>query len=383
MPCKVKKISTQITLLLTTLVLTLGFGLSVFAETDLQEGIGTVIDEVVVVESQSTGVDEASIELAATTTEQSTRLNRFGDTYRRESLPTEEVIGDFVVGPGRFEIDLAPGESLTREITVANRTGRTVEFELVAEDTAASTDGGGIATLGDTVGPYTLKDFISVPHDKFTLEHATRVRIPVTISLPPDAEPGARYGTILTTMTSLPDLDGSQAGAQTGSAVISRIASLIFLTTPGEVTRESELVGFDTVNSVRMISHQMIRQEDSSLPFTVSVENTGTVHTNTYGMITITNMLGETVATHTIQPYFVMPESIRTRTFNVSVREFMIGRYTATLELNRGYDDIVDTKTVTFYVIPWMIVLLVFLGLFVFFLLVRLFLNTFELKRKS
>ncbi len=367
------------TLLTLTLLITLGFGLSVFAETDLGDGVGTVIDEVVVVEGEDQDESETATGTPITTQE----LNEFGDTYIREDLPSDAVVGDFVVGPGRFEIELSPGQTLTREITVANRTGRTVEFDLVAEDTAASEGSGGVTTLGDREGPYTLRDFISVPHETFILEHGTRARVPVTVSLPPDAEPGGRYGTVLTTMTSLPTVDDSEAGARTGSAIVSRIASLIFLTTPGEVNRESELIGFDTVNSVRMISHQMIRQEDSAIPFTVSVENYGTVHTNTYGAITITNMLGEVVATHTIQPFFVMPESIRTRTLDVSVREFMIGRYTAEIELNRGYDDIIDTKSVTFYVIPWMLIIFSFLGLFVFFLLVRLFFNTFEFKRKK
>ena len=369
--------------LLLTLLLTLSFVLSVFAEQDLDAEelvpVGVSSDEVVVVESGAAADSESTDNVS-----ESASVSQQGDNYRREPLPSDEVRGDFVVGPGRFEVQLSPGQSVTREITVANRMGREALFRLGTEDiTASENPGGGVVTLGNEIGPYTLRDFISVAHDEFILEHGTRARIPVTISLPPDAEPGGRYGSLLTSITTSPrDIDSS-AGAQPGSVIESRIATLIFVTTPGEINRQSQLMSLETENNARFIGHSNIRQSDSTVPFVLTVENTGTVHTVPYGFITITNLLGETVATHAIQPFYVMPDSLRSRIISVPVRELMIGRYTATLELNRGYDDIIDTKTVTFYVIPWMIILLVFLGLFVFFLLVRLFLNTFELKRKS
>ena len=365
------------------LLLTLSFGLSVFAEQDLDAEelvpVGVSSDEVVVVESGEATASESTDNVS-----ESASMSQQGDNYRREPLPSDEVRGDFVVGPGRFDVRLAPGESVTEEITVANRMGREALFRLVTEDiTASENPEGGVVTLGDDMGPYTLRDFISVAHDEFILEHGMRARIPVTISLPPDAEPGGRYGSLITSITTSPgDINGT-SGAQPGSVIESRIATLIFVTTPGEINRQSVLNSFNTENNARFIGHSNIRQSDSAVPFVLTVENSGSVHTLPYGVITITNLLGETVATHVIQPFYVMPDSLRSRIISVPVREFMIGRYTATLELNRGYDDIVDTKTVAFYVIPWMIVLLVFLGLFVFFLLVRLFLNTFELKRKS
>ena len=45
---------------------------------------------------------------------------------------------DFVVGPGKVEIEIAPGESKTSLITVSNRTGGKKSFHLEVEDFTGS-----------------------------------------------------------------------------------------------------------------------------------------------------------------------------------------------------------------------------------------------------
>lgn len=298
------------------------------------------------------------------------------DNYKRENLPSDTAFGDFVVGPGRFDIEIAPGESRTVELVISNRMGTDKIFSLKTEDATGSESGeSAIQLLGDAVGPYTLKDFISVPHNEFLLEHGKRVRVPVTISLPADAEPGGRYGSILTSITSTPDEIEAAGGARPGAAVISRIGTIMFVTTPGAIDRDSELINFNTVNDEWLygggpISLMMVH------------ENKGTVHTTPYGRISITNILGEEVGMVQLEPWFVMPRSLRTREVDWD-RELLIGRYTATAEINRGYDDIVDTISYSFWVIPWKLVAAVFAGLFIFFLIVRLFFSRFELKRKD
>ncbi|MBU1613370.1 hypothetical protein KKC87_02985, partial [Patescibacteria group bacterium] len=62
-------------------------------------------------------------------------------------------------------------------------------------------------------------------------------------------------------------------------------------------------------------------------------------------------------------PYFVMPDSIRDREV-VLDRPFMFGRYKAELSLNRGYNNLTDEKTITFWVLPWKTVLEILIGIF-------------------
>jgi hypothetical protein len=300
----------------------------------------------------------------------------FSDTYRRDKLPSTEVFGDFVLGPGKFELELAPGQSRTVELTIGNRMGETKIFSFETEDmTGSQTGDSAVVLLGADRGPYTLKDYIQISSPQFELAHAERARIPVTISIPADAEPGGRYGSLLVSIVSNPnDADGG-SGAAPASVVISRIGTLFFITTPGETRREGELREFSTIGRQSFFA-------SGPITFGVVFENTGPVHTTPYGEIRITNTFGDEVGFVQLEPWFVMPQSLRNREVQWN-RSFMIGRYTATAQINRGYDDIIDTQSFTFWVIPWDIVGYVFLGFFLFFLLLRFLFSRFEFKRKG
>lgn len=362
-----------VVLLLVTLIL------PVLSTAQVDEG--QVVTEIGTVDTEETDVVivEASPAEDATSTlpvVQPPSVAVPADTYRREQLPTGEVYNDFVIGPGRFEIELAPGESRTVELLVSNRMGDGRIFTFNIEDMAASerTDGS-VSLLGEREGPYTLRDFISVPNERFYLEHGTRVRVPVTISLPRDAEPGGRYGSLLTSIVSNPNEESGGPGAQAGTAIISRIGTLFFVTTPGGIVRDSKLTDFSTLNRQAFFG-------SGPVTFLLQSENFGSVHTTPSGVLSVTNLLGEEVGAVEIPTWFILPQAVRTREVEWN-RELLIGRYTATVKVNRGYDDIVDEMSYSFWVIPWKLLLLIFAGLFGFFFILRAFFSRFEFKRKS
>lgn len=295
-----------------------------------------------------------------------------------ESIPNaSEVIGDFVVGPGRYEASIRPGESRTVNVLLTNRTGIDRRFDVEVEDTAGSSDGSeSVVLLGDDRGPFSVKDFISAPAFSFHLRHGERARLPVTITIPPDAEPGGFYGSVLVTTTSLKPEESNEAGfAAARSPVIQRIGMLVFITVPGDVNQEGVL---------RDVSLQPDQRwfEKGPINFLITYENTGDVHLNPYGEISITNMSGEEVGFVELEPWFAMPQSVRLRevTWN---REMLYGKYTATVLLNRGYDDIIDEKTVTFWIVPWKFIVVGLLGIFIVLFLIRSFFRTFEFKRRA
>jgi hypothetical protein len=297
------------------------------------------------------------------------------DSYKRETLLSDEVFQDFVVGPGRFVLELAPGESKTVEMVISNRMGERKRFSFETEDATGSSDGSqAIVLLGDQRGPYTLRDYIKIPHMQFDLNHAERVRIPVTVSLPKDAEPGGRYGSLVVSIVSDPIDATDESGAKSGSVVVSRIGTLFFVTTPGSVAHEGALQKFSTVGDQSIFAKGPIN-------FAVVTENTGSVHLTPYGEIRVYNAVGSEVGFVELQPWFVMPKSLRVREVSWN-RDFMIGRYTATAKINRGYDDVIDEQSYVFWVIPWKIIAVVFVSLFVFFLLLRFIFSQFEFKRK-
>ena len=84
--------------------------------------------------------------------------------YTLGTLPDSVVYNDFVVGPGKIEIDLNPGESRTVELTIANRLGTEKTFNVTEEDFVGSDNlNQPVVLLGDDRSPYSLKDFVHIP----------------------------------------------------------------------------------------------------------------------------------------------------------------------------------------------------------------------------
>jgi hypothetical protein len=291
--------------------------------------------------------------------------------YRSERIEGNVDMGDFAVGPGRAEITVSPGETIVQEIVVTNRISAGRTFKLEVEDITGSADGSSaVSLMGAERGPYSIRDYISFPTDNFTLDLGERARIPVTITIPADAEPGGFYGSVLVST----DRTGETPEGGPRSPVIARVGSLFFVTVRGDV----ELGG--GTKEIRTVDGK-VWYEEGPINLGIVYENTGSVHSNPYGEISIKNMFGEEVGFIEIEPWFVLPKSLRTRELAWD-REFLLGRYTVTAKINRGYENTVDEVTTTFWVLPWKIVGGIFLGFFVLVFIIRAFFRTFEFKRK-
>lgn len=291
-----------------------------------------------------------------------------------ETIPGTDVqIGDFVVGPGKLEVTVRPGETVVREITVTNRIDTNRTFEFHVEDMSGSASGDeAVVLLGDQNGPYSLKNFVTVPAPHITLGLGERARVPVTITMPADAEPGGYYGAVL--VSTIQDKDTEVDNTIARSPIVARIGTLFFITVPGEASKNANFERFSTIDNKQFYSK-------GPLNFGITYNNTGSVHLNPYGEMRITNIFGAEVGFVELDPWFVLPKSLRTRevTWN---REFLLGVYKVTANINRGYDDIVDTKSFYVFVLPWQVVLPVLILLVLLVSLLRWFFNKFEFRRK-
>jgi hypothetical protein len=262
-----------------------------------------------------------------------------------------DIIGDFMVSPGKVELMLSPGESRTVELVITNRTGEMRDFFFAVEDVAGTSEGDRpVVLLGSDRSPYTLKDYLAVPSGTIPLAHGEAVRVPITVSVPVDAEPGGRYGSVLVNTAAR----GSTA-SNVSSPVVARIGTLFFVTVEGEAASSGELKQLTTVPSKRVF-------HGDPVTFALSFENTGSVHLNPYGEIRVTDTFGRAVAFIALEPWYALPQSLRVREVTWEPG-FAFGRYTATAHINRGYDDIVDTKEFIFWIIPWPAVLVVAVGI--------------------
>jgi hypothetical protein len=315
-----------------------------------------------------------TVELNAIDTPQ--EISSYSGLYPVERLgESTTVIGDFVVGPGKVEVTLKPGQSKIVELLVTNRTGTDRIFNLTTEDASGSRDPNtAVVLLGSDRGPYSLKEYLSVPYTRFQIKNNERARIPVTISIPSDAEPGGYYGSMLVDTVTVPGESGDGEGEASQSAIVARIGTLFFITIPGAVEREGSLTDFGTISKRTFF-------QGGPIDFGILFENTGSIHLTPYAEVRIKNMFDEEVGYLTLDPWFVLPQSLRLREFSWD-RDMLFGRYTATVSLNRGYDDHIDEMSSSFWVLPWKPVLGTFSLLFAFFFLIRLFFKKFEFKRK-
>ena len=296
--------------------------------------------------------------------------------YPTEGIPGGGSVGDFVVGPGMADITIQPGETKTVTMTVTNRTGERRRFKLTVEDaTGSQNPTESILLLGNDRGPYSMKDYVSVPYTEFELDDGQRARIPVTVSLPADAEPGGLYGSVLVQTLAVEALAGDTAGTVPQSAIIARVGTLFFITIPGAVEHDGALQDFSTVPKESLYA-------DGPIKFGILFSNDGSTHLAPYGELVIRNMFGEEVGNLVLEPWFVMPQSLRLRevTWN---RELLMGRYTATVRINRSYEDIVDEISYSFWVLPWKPILGGFAVIFLIIFIIRAFFKRFEFKRKT
>ncbi|TSC54207.1 MAG: Uncharacterized protein LiPW30_738 [Parcubacteria group bacterium LiPW_30] len=298
----------------------------------------------------------------------------FASAYIIEDLNFQNE-GDIVVGPGKTEVLLSPGDNYTREILISNRSGAKKLFTIKVEDFRGSEDPGAtVEFLGTEKGPYSLKDYVKPEIGEIILNHGQRLRLPVTISIPQDAEPGGLYGAVMISASNIDEGDAKIEKDTVGTKmkIITRIASLLFVKIKGDVFQEGVLKGFETSKDF---------YEKGPIPFKLLFENTGNIHLSPYGAIEVKNILGAKVGEAQVDPWFVMPKSERTREIKWN-SNFLFGRYTALLTLNRGYDDIIDTKEFSFWVIPWKIVLIGIIGLILLLWLFIWLVTHLEFKKK-
>lgn len=295
--------------------------------------------------------------------------------YQIQDLINAKVEGDVVLGPTKTELFLDPGETITQEITVTNRTGSALNFKVEIEDFKGSHDlDQNIVLMGEEKGPYSLRDWLKPEITEFTLKHGQRIQIPVQISIPAGTEPGGHYGVVFASVQ--PPAAGTEAEKEKAKgqvAIVSRVGTLFFVRIAGEVEENGYLKEFKTPKNYF---------EKGPIPFGLLFENNGSVHLAPYGAIEIKNLLGSTVGEMEVDPWFVMPDSSRKREVSWE-KGFLFGKYTAVVSLNRGYQDIIDQKSIDFWVIPWKVVLAGMVGLFLIILLFRWIFGHFEVRRKT
>lgn len=301
--------------------------------------------------------------------------------YTLEALPDMINYHDFVVGPGKMELTIAPGQSQTINLTVANRLGSDKVFSITEEDFTGSNDPSQtIVLLGSDRGPYSLKDDIHIPATTASIPFGQKANIPITISVPIDAQPGGLYGSVLVSVVSAEGSTTSNGVVSASNPIVTRIGTLFFVRVPGPVEASGSLSSF-SLSKGNIIWSDSLSQTDL-LSFDLLFKNDGNVYVDPSGTISITNIWGAPIDTIAVDPWFAMPNSLRFREVQWQPN-FLFGRYTAIARINPGFGNATDTALVVFWVIPMKLILIVFVGLVIIIGALRFIFSRFSIVTKK
>lgn len=294
----------------------------------------------------------------------------------REQLDVE-FLNDFVLEPSKNEVILDAGDTVSKRISLTNRTERPVDFQIEIEDiTGSDNPDDQVKLLGNEKGPYSLKDFL-VPEVKyFRLNPGEKITIPIDVSLPSNIAPGGYYGAII---ISADDRETKENESDGGVAkIITRVGSIFLVRVNGETIESSHISTFKAIGPVSGLY--------SSHPegFEVAIKNEGNVHLVHYGEITVKNLLGKSVASLPIDAFFSLPKATR---FKEALwpKSFSIGYYTANLKIYKGYggDENFDSEKISFFILPWQIVLPIIIVITILIILINLFKKNFKVTKKN
>jgi hypothetical protein len=249
-------------------------------------------------------------------------------------------------------------------------------FTLGEEDFMGSNDiNQTVVLLGDDRGPYSLKDYIYLATTTVLVGHGTKAHIPITISIPRDAQPGGLYGSVIVSTVTKSQADSIDSGAMPTSPIITRIGTLFFVRVKGPVIENGELSGFN------ISGNRLILPDSSPVVFDILFKNDGNVHLDPHGTITIKNMIGSSIGTVDVDPWFAMPQSLRFREVEWEP-PFMFGRYVAHASINRGYGNEIDEADLVFWVLPWKIIFAILAGFIVIIGGIKFIFSRFKISRR-
>ena len=254
------------------------------------------------------------------------------------------------IQPVKASHTINPGETVSGVISLTNASEDDARIEVTVEDFIPAA-GSGLQFVGRAEGLTTVRDWIAIGEkDSFVFKKGESRAIPYTIKAPADAEPGSHFGVAFFKASNL---------LETGQLKIStRVGMLIFVTVPGSNLQKGKILNFTGPKFV----------QKGPVDFKIKFENTGTVHFEPKGIITLANMLGKKVGEIPVSGQVVLPRGVRDLTAQWDFKGLLIGRYAAELKIIDGEGNELTASGLAFYAFPvWYILGFIALVIVLFF----------------
>lgn len=287
------------------------------------------------------------------------------------------------ISPTSAELVVNPGEQVKKSVRITNQTNQTITYKVSPVDfRVVGTEGA--VSVEQTDDPKSSAWF-SLSPTQFTLAAGANRKVDYVINVPPNAEPGGHFVSILFEPQTDSDISGP------GAAVIQRVGSLVLMRVSGNITEKAriqrlvpksyvgtwtEATGTDGKTKILIPTDEQLNQEQPKryfskgpVGFDLFVKNEGNVHVKPAGTLKIKDLFGREVKV-ALDPRNVFPGGER-RSTAIWPTKWLWGIY-YTAEVTALYGDtnqVMMAKT-SFWGFP-LPALLAVVGLTLFVLLLR------------
>ncbi len=284
------------------------------------------------------------------------------------------------ISPVRIEDIVDPGETITKFVKVANESGQEKTLYVYLRDFKAEGEMGKpkLIVPGSEDG-YFLANWIDITREGIHFNPWEEKTVQFQIHVPKNIGPGGYYGAIL--FGAQPpklNVEGEDKGA--GMAIAQQTGCLVLLQVSGDIIEQAEIREFS--------ADKNFYSTPFKVNFLIRIRNSGNVHVKPHGAISIKNMLGHEVAQVKVNDKGanILPNSIRRFQIDWEGKNGF-GKYTAELGLSYGIAVNKGGKgkqsifsIITFWIIPWRIIIPSVLGFLFFGALIFLFLRLYRNK---
>ena len=239
------------------------------------------------------------------------------------------------IQPIKISQTIEPGESVSGVISLDNASDQKVKVEMTVEDFIPASGSTNVQFIGRTEGVTTVRDWITLKEpDDFIFKKGESKEVRYTIQAPSNAEPGGHFGVIF--------FKASELASEGALKVGTRVGVLVFVTIPGNQLQKGKILDFSGPFFV----------QKGPVIFQIKFENTGTVHFEPKGTITIKNISGKEVGKVQVAGQAVLPTGVRDLTASWNVEGLLLGRYTAELNIFDGEGNELTADRIAFYAFP-------------------------------
>jgi len=294
------------------------------------------------------------------------------------ALPADAI----TLNPPIFEFHADPGDFIEDSISIfndsaENRLYLTPHLANFTYKEGDETTGTPVYYDGDEVKTgYELAPWVALEAEAIEVAPLARRTFPFTISIPDDAGPGSYFGGVIFRL-------GPQ-DSQVGVGLSAGTAVMMILRVSGDANESAVLMDFSTDKG--FYSHPAVR-------VMTRVMNDGNTHLQPYGTVRITDVFGREAGLVEINPELrgVLPGSARrfagqwgdvadedASELSKQWNNFKFGKFTATLDMKYGTVGKTFMAQQSFWVLPWLVILVLVGGLLALILVIRKMFKWYE-----